>query len=165
MASRALRDVARLDALSLPLALYGGAAGLLAIEVNVWLGVLATTPAAWVPETFLVPRSLGRTVARAPRVVAVALIATVAVVAGAVLGTVDLAATAFVVGLGVLCGVELTVDRRFVIPPVLAAGLALALVVDRSCRRRGRARRCSRPRRPRCRGRSPGARGAAWSSP
>ncbi len=124
--------------LSLPLALYGGAAGLLAIEVNVWLGVLAVTPAAWVPETFLVPARSGRMCTRAPRVVAVAVIATVAVAAGAVLGTVDLAAAAFVVGLGVLFGVELTVDRRFVIPPVLAAGLALALVVERSCRRRGR---------------------------
>jgi hypothetical protein len=129
-ARAAARDVARLDVWSLPLALFGAAIGLLTVEVGLWMWILAVAPAAWVPEALLVPRPVAWWTRAAPlaRVASIVVaIGAVAVVVLVTLGGSSIEATAFVVGMGALLGIDAVVDRRIVVPPILAAVMVVAV--------------------------------------
>ena len=123
----ALRDVARLDATSIPLALYGAAAGLVAVEGPVWIGILAVVPVAWVPETLLGPRSRLRS-ARVRRVALASTGVAAAFAAGLLtLGLDRSGLVAAVVVSATLVGAELRPDHRFLVVPASGAAVMLAV--------------------------------------
>ena len=116
-----------LDALSVPLAVVGGAAGYLATEVGWWAATLVLVPTLFVPEL-----ALARPFRRAPAVTRLA-----TTIVPAVLGVVVLAllvpvpAASTLVALVVIAavaGFELRVDLP--VPPLVAALAAAAVLVS-----------------------------------
>jgi hypothetical protein len=123
----ALHHVLAIDALTLPLALYGAATGALAGEVGWWATALALVPVAFVPEIVLV-RARWRATAARDVVLAVAAVAVVGALA-VLLDVPDAVTLATLVALAVVVGAELGDDARVSVPPLLAAIVVAALVV------------------------------------
>jgi hypothetical protein len=123
----ALRHVLDIDALTLPVALYGGAAGLLVSGPGWWATALALIPAAFVPELVLTRiRWRGAIV----RDLVLALVVVAGLVSLAVVGSLPDALTlALLVAVGVLAGLEFGADARAAVPPLLAVGVVAAVVV------------------------------------
>jgi hypothetical protein len=114
----ALEHLLDVDVLTLPIALAGATAGILATEVGWWAAVLALLPAAFVPELVI---ARARVRAMAVRDIAallsvVALLATVALVTPAS-GTATLAVLCL---LAVLLGIEVAPARGALLPPLVA---------------------------------------------
>ena len=123
----ALRHVLDIDALTVPVALYGALAGFLAGELGWWATALALLPAAFVPEVALARARWRVTVVR-DVMLASALLAVV--VGGARITPVpDTATLGALVGLAILAGLELGVDARATVPPMLAVVVVAAVVV------------------------------------
>ena len=123
----ALQHVLAIDALTLPLALYGAATGVLAGEVGWWATAITLVPVAFVPELVLV-RARWRATAARDVVLAVAAVAVVGALA-VLLDVPDAVTLATLVALAVVVGAELGDDARVAVPPLLAAIVIAALVV------------------------------------
>jgi hypothetical protein len=123
----ALHHVLAIDALTLPLAVYGAATGVLAGEVGWWATAIALVPVAFVPEIVLV-RARWRATAARDVVLAVAAVAVVGALA-VLLDVPDAVTLATLVALAVVVGAELGDDARVAVPPLLAAIVVAALVV------------------------------------
>jgi hypothetical protein len=106
------------DVLTMPIALAGAAAGILATEVGWWATVLALLPAAFVPELVLARAHARATAVRdlAALLSVVAILATVALVTPAS-GTATLAVLCL---LAVLVGIEVAPSRGALVPPLVA---------------------------------------------
>ena len=126
----ALRHLVEVDALTLPVAWYGAAAALVVGGAGWWAIALALVPVAYVPELVI---ARARRHAHFVRDL-VALLAVVAVVAVVAVGTsvADEAALALLVGIAVLAGLELVVERGARFAPLSAlVVVAATVVVDR----------------------------------
>ena len=114
----ALAHVLEVDVLTMPVALVGAAAGILATEVGWWATVVALLPAAFVPE-LVIARARARAMAvrdLAALFVVIAILATVALVT-----PISATATlAILCGLAVLLGIEMAPDRGALVPPLVA---------------------------------------------
>jgi len=112
-----------------PLAAAGAAAGLLVTPVGWWSTVLVLVPAAFVPEWVLVTwRRRWRRARAAGAVAAVTALGAGALVAGT---THSSATTLVVLAAGaVLLGLELAVDGRVAVPPMVASIVAASVVVS-----------------------------------
>lgn len=123
----AAHDASAFAVLRASLATYGAAAGLVGIASLPLLGAVAAVPAAWIPEAVLVrpPQVVWRRLARWAVVAAIAV--SVAVGVGLFVGLPTLPATAALLALGLVAGLELGVDRRVLVPPALGAVVLLAV--------------------------------------
>jgi hypothetical protein len=127
----AVRQVLSIDRLTVPLALVGAAAGFLAVGTGWWSIALVLVPVAFVPERVIVRtaparRGVGRRAAWA---------ASAGTAGGCALwlllpGT-GLASGVALVAVAVLVGLELEVDARCAVPPLLAVVVVAALVILR----------------------------------
>jgi hypothetical protein len=123
----ALRHLLEVDALTLPIAWYGGAVALLLGPFGWWAAVLALVPVAFVPELVI---ARGRRRTATVRDVA-ALLAVVAVLTtlAMVVPVPDATVVVALVAVGLLTGAELVVDSRTVLPPLAALLVVAATVV------------------------------------
>lgn len=126
-ARAARRELLDIDALALPLAVAGGAVGFLATGVGWWVAAVPLVALALVPELL---QARARVPARFARGVLLVLELVVTLVVVGVFATPPSWPTALVLGaLAVLVGVDLVVDARVPVPPVLAIFVAAAAVV------------------------------------
>jgi hypothetical protein len=129
-----VREDLLLDRLTVPLGLWGAAAGSVATSAGWWVGALVLLPALFVPELVLVR---ARRLLRREQFVlfvgtALPTIVVSAAVVGAAAALTPLPSFGILVGLvtvAVGAGVELRVARRRPVAPVLAAVVAAAVVV------------------------------------
>jgi hypothetical protein len=123
----ALRHLIEIDALTVPLALYGAAAGFLAGELGWWATALALVPAAFLPELVLArARWRGRDVRNAT--VAVVVVACFGVSACFV-PVPGFATLAVLAAVGVLAGGELACSAGVRVPPMVALVVIASLAV------------------------------------
>jgi hypothetical protein len=125
--AEAAREVWRIDAVSIPLALAGAAAGLLGASTTLLIGAIAVLPAAFVPDALLAARSRGSWRRLGIRAAGAALAVAAAAAVGLVVGFPSAPVTGALVALGLLAGVELVADRRLPTTPVLGAAVLLAV--------------------------------------
>jgi hypothetical protein len=114
----AVRHVLDVDVLTMPVALVGAAAGILALEVGWWATVLALLPAAFAPELVL-----ARARSRAPAVRDLAaLLCVIAVLATVALVTPvpDTASLAILCVFALVLGIGIAPNRKALVPPLLA---------------------------------------------
>jgi hypothetical protein len=129
-ATHAFRHLLEVDALTLPIAWYGALVALVLGGVGWWAIALALVPAAFVPELVIARAHRDTSVVRD----LAGLLATVAVLGAVALVTPVPGAAVLVVlvGIGLLAGIELVVDRRTILPPLVAVGeIGAFLTVDR----------------------------------
>jgi len=115
------------DVLTLPVAAVGAAAGFLATEVGWWATVAVLLPAAFLPE-LVIARARVRAMAvrdLAALLTVIALLATVALVTPVA----TTATLALLAGIAVAAGIELVLERRGLIPPMVATVVAAGIVV------------------------------------
>ena len=125
-ARAARRELLDIDALALPLAAIGGAVGVLATGVGWWAAALPLGLLALVPELV---QARARIPARFARNALLAGELVVALVAVGVVAEPPAWPTALVlVGLALLVGMELVVDDRVPVPPVLGIVVVVAAV-------------------------------------
>lgn len=126
----ALRHLIEVDALTLPVAWYGAAVALVLGDTGWWAIALALVPVAFVPE-LVIARARRHAHFVRDLVALLAVVAAVAVVAVA-MSVPDVATLALLVGIAVLAGIELVVERGAVLAPLSAlVVVAATLVVDR----------------------------------
>jgi hypothetical protein len=120
--------VLELDSLTVPLALYGATAGVLATEVGWWAAVPVLVPVAFIPEL-----ALGRRGWRGVAIRNVAMSAVIVMLAVAIVVSLPSsdAAIAVLVVLAAAMGGELAVDTRAPVPPLLALVVTAAVVLLR----------------------------------
>ncbi len=133
-----LRDAVRhqwsLNGLAIPLGCVGALAGFLVIDVGWWLGILVILPMPWIPELVLVrARSAQRsTPGTRVRVLGGSTIGAAITVATIVAWSSGTHSLPVVVVFAVVLGAEMRVSASRAIPPLAAAAVVAAVIVDGS---------------------------------
>ncbi len=130
----AVREDLFIDCLSVPLGLFGALAGYVATEVGWWAGALVLLPVPFAPTLVLVRarRTFRRTAASRALRRALPVVTATAIVVGALALLAPLPDPTVLAGLVVIAfvaGLELRVDARGPIPPMVATLVVVALVV------------------------------------
>ncbi|MDQ1431473.1 MAG: hypothetical protein QOF40_2075 [Actinomycetota bacterium] len=122
----AIRQVLDIDALTVPIAFYGAAGGLLAGEMGWWAAALALIPVAFVPELVL---ARARWRVALLRNIALALAIVAALTALALVAPVPRPLTLVgLLAIGALGGTEFGLRAGAVLPPLLAIAVIAAVV-------------------------------------